>query len=295
LARWGGQAAAQGDPGVLAVVGDRPITYGDVLEAHFAATTSLSAATEELIRQRLLVLEGERLIGDNEHLKLGVAGEASRIVKQRARELGGEARLRELLRAEGLSFSEYRDRVRERLLREAVLSRYEWHRVGPSPDQVREYYEEHKHEFIRPREVVYREILLRYSDATTPQLARTRAQQIQARLAAGETFAALASECSQGPHAAEGGLWPAGEWGEKGPELRRTVLALSEGEHAGPIETPNGIYFFYADKVAPEHVQSFDEAQLAIQRRLEEQVREAQRERLFKELAERFYVRRYLP
>jgi len=284
---------------IVAVVGDRPITVGDVLEEQAQTGRTFAAAREDLIRRHLLVLEGERLLAENESLRLRVNQEVEVRLREQSRKVGGEQRLRELLRSQGLNRQWLEEQVRRGVLGQLVLSRYVWQGPGPSPEEIREYYERHRSEFLRPRAVAYRQIFLPgrvgENNGAARTAARAQAAEIYARLRAGEAFARLATEHPRDKRANEDGIWPPGEWGDKDENLRRVILALQEGEYSPPVESEEGIYLFYAEKVLPENVADFAEVEAVIRRRLEAEAEQQREARLLRDLEQRYYVRRWAP
>ena len=110
-------------------------------------------------------------------------------------------------------------------------------KINISPREVMEYYQAHSDEFTTPEMVRISQILIPYSDKESDQeLAREQARRVLDKLAAGEDFADLAREYSQGPGAEQNGDMG---YFEKG-QLRDEVFALAVEEHTGIIESDAG-------------------------------------------------------
>ena len=296
--------------GIVAVVGETPITRAAALDLvkddldrlrkqaagkEFLAKAQalLAAGAEALIRRELLLLEGKRLAEASEVLVEGVRRQIDLQLKKRARRVGGDARFREELRREGVTYAEVRRKMEEGLLRELVIYRTVRRNLRVSPEAVREYYENHPEEFITEASLDYRQILLK--DARTGSRVRSLeiARDLEKSLRAGGTFADLARKHSHGAHAGNGGLWPAGEWSVVDPAIRERILSLKQGEHSGPIEGLSGVYLFYGQKVGGGGQQPFAEVRRRIRSRLERKLMLEREEALFRELEKRYYVRRF--
>ncbi|MGE1174943.1 SurA N-terminal domain-containing protein [Pseudomonas sp. BW7P1] len=153
--------------------------------------------------------------------------------------------------------------------------------VKLTDDEVKAYYDEHAKEFMTPDQVVidYLElkkssffdqvtvkdeelqaayqkeianlseqrraahILIEVNDKTTEAQAKAKIEEIQARLAKGEKFEALAKEFSQDPGSANNG----GDLGFAGPGVydpafEKALYALSKDQVSGPVRTDFGFH-----------------------------------------------------
>ena len=296
--------------GIVAVVGETPITRTAAFDLargeldrlreqasgeEFAgkAQALLAAAAETLIRSELLLLEGKRLVDASEVLLKEVRRQIDLEMRKRARRLGGEARFREELRREGVTYAEVRRQMEEGLLRELVIYRTVRRDLRVSPEAVREYYENHPREFITEASLDYRQILLKDARTGSRERSLETARTLEKSPTAGAAFADLARKHSHGERADKGGLWPAGEWSEVDPAIRERILSLKEGEHTAPIEGLSGVYLFYGQKVVSGGRQTFAEVQERIRSRLERKLMLEREEKLFGQLEKRYYVRRF--
>lgn len=119
--------------------------------------------------------------------------------------------------------------TRERLGGEAVLLLVKAEiddKAQPTPAEVRSAWEKHTNEIIQVRQIVL----------ATPE----EAEQIRARLVAGESFEALAREHSIAGSRVMGGRLPTIGWGAREPEWEDAVFKLAPNEFSPVIETPEG-------------------------------------------------------
>ncbi|MEL6428300.1 MAG: peptidylprolyl isomerase [Planctomycetota bacterium] len=93
------------------------------------------------------------------------------------------------------------------------------------------------------------------------------ADEVQARLAAGEDFAALARELSVDPSKSEGGRMPPVVRGDQ--PLARTAFAANLGEVVGPIEEGEGFVFLVVDETGAPRTGSWTDIGAEVEESLE--------------------------
>lgn len=117
------------------------------------------------------------------------------------------AQLREALAAEGINFADFREQIRREMIITQLRQREVVNRIVVSDAEVDNFLAT---DGLRGGEARYHlaHILISHSDSAGPEeveRTRKRAEQVHERIAAGEDFAALALEFSQGQGALEGG------------------------------------------------------------------------------------------
>ena len=139
--------------------------------------------------------------------------------------------------------------------------------IAVTDDVLRTYYEEEQARFVTEEQRRARHILLTGEDA------ETRAQDVMARLEAGEDFEALAMELSDDPGTgAQGGdLGWVGRGLLVGP-FEDTLFAMELNAVEGPVETSFGFHVIRLDEIDSGDVQSFEQVreELAEEWRLRE-------------------------
>ncbi|KHK66088.1 SurA N-terminal domain-containing protein [Pseudomonas frederiksbergensis] len=168
--------------------------------------------------------------------------------------------------------------------------------VKLTDDEVKAYYDQHAKEFMTPDQVVidYLElkkasffdqvsvkdedlqaayqkeianlseqrraahILIEVNDKVTEAQAKAKIEEIQARLAKGESFEALAKEYSQDPGSANNG----GDLGFAGPgvydpEFEKALYALGKGQVSAPVRTDFGLHLIKLLGVEAPEVPTF--------------------------------------
>jgi len=139
--------------------------------------------------------------------------------------------------------------------------------IEVTDDVLRTYYEEEQARFVTEEQRRARHILLTGDDA------ETRAQDVMARLEAGEDFEALAMELSDDPGTgAQGGdLGWVGRGLLVGP-FEDTLFAMEPNAVEGPVQTSFGFHVIRLDEIDAGDVQSFEQVreELAEEWRLRE-------------------------
>jgi parvulin-like peptidyl-prolyl isomerase len=122
-------------------------------------------------------------------------------------------------------------------------------------------------------------------------LQRKLAEEILAKLDAGDSFESLARVYSEGKEAKEGG-----DWGWIGRDILRKELngiafALKPGQHSRVIETAEGYYIVEVDDVKPAHTTPLAEVRDDIEKTLLQQQRAQMQEQWVKDLRAKAYIR----
>jgi peptidyl-prolyl cis-trans isomerase C len=163
--------------------------------------------------------------------------------------------LKEASKAKIESDKEFQDRVndiKEQLLIEALLKKKITADTQMSEDDLKKYYEEHKEEFKKDREINTRHILLKTEE---------EAKQVQAKVQKGEDFTELAKKYSIDPNVKTTG----GEIGfqPKGsliPEYETAAFKLNKvGQVTGIVKTQFGFHIIRLEGVKPPSYVPFEE------------------------------------
>jgi peptidyl-prolyl cis-trans isomerase SurA len=229
---------------IAAVVNGRAITLSDVEErvapelARVPAGPAGVPQRKELLRQALGQLIDEQLVqGEASALGIDVSDdEVQRLVEQLARENHMDmTQFRQALAQQGLSM----DSVRDSLKRQQLMMRLLQYKVKPrrvSDEEVQAAYANmtKTSEF----EVRARDIFISAPDGAGPEqvsAARAKADAALRRVRAGESFAKVARDVSDGPTAKEGGDLGYFRRGQMLAQLEQAAFSLQPGEISGLI------------------------------------------------------------
>ncbi len=148
-----------------------------------------------------------------------------------------------------------------------------------TPAALRAHYEQHIADYTIPETVTIRQIMVRLENHS-PEDARVLIESASARLVAGEDFADLAKELSEGPYASAGGLWPAQPRGSLVAAVDQAAFSTSVGDVSPPIDTPLGIHLVKVQERRDLSVVPFAEIQQEITDRLLQSRKRAARAQL---------------
>lgn len=244
---------------IIAVVND-----GVILSSELAAKTRYLQTQAKASRQSLP--SGEVL--DNRVRETLINEE---IQRQRAAELGIEVdeaslnqaieqiaannnlntfEFREALRAEGFNYEHYRSGIRHELLLSRLIQREVEQGINISEQEIDDFISSASAPNAENLQYKLRHILIAEpssSSASKLDQARERATAIITRLNNGESFTKLAAAESDGPRALNGGDLGWRKIKELPRFLHEPVLASSEGEISGPIQSADGFHIIRLD------------------------------------------------
>jgi peptidyl-prolyl cis-trans isomerase SurA len=160
--------------------------------------------------------------------------------------------------------------LRKNFERQAIISRVEQNevfgKVGVTEDEARVYYDSHISEFTTPSSITLREILVRAGadpnavSAADDEAAKTRAEDIRARIVAGESFDKLAGEVSDAPSRANAGLIGPLSLADVSDDLRAIIEKLKPGEVSPIVRTSRGYQILKLESSTPTETMPFEKA-----------------------------------
>lgn len=193
-----------------------------------------------------------------------------------------EEQMRQAVKAQGMTWELYRQRIAADIERAMLVNREIGSRVNVTPEDVERYYKKHLADYTVPEQVRVRHIFLLLPTPATEEEARKvqkQMEEIYQRVLAGEDFATLADTYSQGPGAGEGGDLGYFKKGTMAREIEEVAFTLNPGEVSKPFRTDLGL-----------HLIKVEERQVAGHRPLEE-VGEEIKNKLYEEALQKRYRR----
>jgi parvulin-like peptidyl-prolyl isomerase len=184
------------------------------------------------------------------------------------------------------------DQYGDRVLLDVYLERKLYNHISVSPAQIRAFYDRNRDLYTKFVTFTMRQVLVRFEGRSEDE-ARALVEKAAARIRAGEDFAKVATEMSQDPYAAQGGLWPAQKRGDAIPEVERAALNLNPGGVSQPFSTPLGWHIVKLESVEGSSITPFEQAQDEISRKLMEQAQTEARTSLLTELRSKAIVQLY--
>jgi len=209
----------------------------------------------DLIDEQLLLGKGKQLgiTGDTELIK-----RLDDLRKQMSLESMED--LEKAASQQGVSFEDFKDKIRNQIIAKQVVSREVGSRIRISSEEVQKWYDQHKNDIAAPEAVRLAEILVSTQppkpandkddkgkpaaqlpeDPVVVAQAKAKAEQLLEQLRKGANFAELAKKSSDGSTSAQGGEIGAFKRGEMAKELEEKTFALKPGEVTDVIRTKPG-------------------------------------------------------
>ena len=144
-------------------------------------------------------------------------------------------------------------------------------KVTISAEDVSDYYESNVEQFKSPQTVQARHILIKVDQNATPEQveeARQRIEDVHQLAIAGEDFAELAAEYSEGPTKTKGGDLGTFRRQDMVKPFSDKAFAMQAGEISEPVRTDFGWHIIKVEKVNPASIRSLDEARPEIEGKL---------------------------
>jgi peptidyl-prolyl cis-trans isomerase SurA len=196
------------------------------------------------------------------------------------------------LRSRGTTLREYRKEVEEDIIYNYMRQQQRKSQSVISPVRIETFYKENKDRFYQEDGVHLRLIQFSRNEQTDDEL-RSKANQVFARLKAGEKFEDLAKEYSQDSRRAKGGDWGWQKRSDLKPEFSEPLFALNKGEVSNVIILPEGAFILYAEDRKFAGIQPIDSVRDEIERVLLQQMSRNSQEHWLERLRRNGYVKHY--
>jgi foldase protein PrsA len=202
---------------------------------------------ERLVNEEILWFEAD---------KMGISvsdDEVNKQMDQFKEQAGGEDQFQEQLKQRNYTEDRLKDQLRKSLLFQKLYPEVTKDAAEVTDEQALAYYNENPTQFQQPETRTVRHILV--ADEAT-------ANQVEARLAAGEDFATVAQEVSTDPGSKDkGGDLGAVPTTNSGfvPEFEQAMDQLAVGQISAPVKSSFGYHIIQVTAITPAHAQTFDE------------------------------------
>jgi len=236
---------------IVARVNDQIITQSDYDRAlkemdqearqHGDSMQQMSAEHKDLLRslidQQLWLSKGKELsiTGETELVK-----RLDEIRKQY--NLASIEDLEKAAQEQGVSFEDFKQNIRNQIITQEVMRQEVGEHIQFTPGEAMQYYDQHKQDYAQPESERLSEILIPADADDQAKLAeaKTKADDIEARLHSGGDFSQLARSFSGGPTASAGGDLGQYKRGQLPKMLEDKTFSLQSGKYTDPILTRQG-------------------------------------------------------
>lgn len=291
---------------IVVVVNDEVITLSQYKAKHEELLQSLRAQLqgeefrkqyeslrkdilESMIMESLLLQEAKKQgINVNEQVNMAI---------QKIKEdynLQTDEDLRRELAQQGMDLESFRKRMEEDILKQNIIFSEVGRSIVIDDTDVVNYYKQHPDEFTVPLEYTLSAIYLSTEEKSEEEFLAKK-KEIDEKIAAGEDFASLAGEYSEGPEKESQGDLGSFKEGELAENLRQAVEDLKEEETTSWIEISNGWYLLKMRERKESHLQTFEEARKTIEEKLYQEQQDKKYKEFMTKLRERSFVKILIP
>lgn len=214
-------------------------------------------ATQRVIEQKLLAQEARRRGHRPNDLRIAELAKAS---EQQA---GGREELEAALAASGSSRERLLATITEMDLARTLIEKDVTPSITVGDQEIAEFYAANPEMFQAPERVRARQIFFAAgvdADQQAVDAARARAEAARQRAVAGEDFAALARELSEGPEAERGGDLGVIDREHTVPPVADAVFALAPGGVSEVVRSHLGLHVLKVEQKLPAESQTLEEA-----------------------------------
>jgi peptidyl-prolyl cis-trans isomerase SurA len=193
---------------------------------------------------------------------------------RKSNNLEDDAVFKKALEAEGYTEAELRKNIERDVLIRQVRQVDVIEKLNVTDEEIRNYYDLHAREFTSPAEVTLREIVIavpasdRGINVAQQEAAQEQANQLRARLLAGEPFAKLAGELSSSGSKSNGGLVGTLRLDDLSEDRQQAIAGLKIGGISEVLRTNRGYEIFLLEARSETKVKTLDEARGEVSRRI---------------------------
>lgn len=142
----------------------------------------------------------------------------------------------------GEDYEDFKNNIRDQLLQQEVIHREVGSRVVMAHADALKYYDQHKEDFVRPEQVVLRELFVSTEGKTDDEkeALKKKIDGLLTRIRGGDDFGELAKRFSDGTTAKDGGFLGAFEKNQLAANLSPILFKMSRNDVSDVIPTQNG-------------------------------------------------------
>ena len=208
-----------------------------------------------LIDQQLWLSKGK---------ELGITGETELVNRlndlRKQYNLSTMEDLEKAAQEQGVSYEDFKASIRNQIVTQEVMRQEVGRHMNITPGEVRSFFDTHKQDYTQPESVHLSEILISTgTPAPTPEggtqddpakvaAAKTKADDLEAKLKAGADFGQMAKTSSDGPTASTGGDLGQFRRGALAKVLEDATFNLDAGQYTEPIRTRQGYVILKVDQ-----------------------------------------------
>ena len=243
----------------------------------------------KMIDEKLTYQETERL-----HVSVDDRDVDQHIEQIKSEHFLTEEELRQSLAAEGYTLEEYRERIKEQMLRMRLINIEVKSKIAVTEKDIREYYEKHKEDYEGTQKYHLRTILIGVSPSAGADQKKAALEEIESIVKdfkSGAAFDELAKQYSQDGTAESGGDLGLFSLNELSAEFQETVQRMAEGQISPVVQTSKGYQVLMLQEIEKMPGRTLKEARIEIHERLYRDLVEEKYRAWLTVLRDRSYVK----
>jgi peptidyl-prolyl cis-trans isomerase SurA len=176
--------------------------------------------------------------------------------------------LRASLAKDGLTMEEYREQVREQILRKRLVNLKITSKIVITEEDIKSYYENHSDKYGGEKKYHLRNIIMKVSlpaDEKEKREVKLRMDEVYAKLKAGQSFETMAKTYSESL-ASEGGDLGLFGLHDLSPQLQNEIKEMKAGEFTPVLYTDQGYQILYVQEIVNTSGKPLEEVSHEIER-----------------------------
>jgi peptidyl-prolyl cis-trans isomerase SurA len=182
-----------------------------------------------------------------------------------------DEQLREFFASNGMTMEEYRERIKEQILRSKLVNYQIKSKIVITNEDIEAYFQKNQIQYGGEKTYRLRSIILE-SDGLSSDFGDTglkdKKETIFAELKSGQSFGVVAKAYSESSFASEGGYLGEFKYSTLSPQLQEAVKDLKTGDLTDWLETDYGEQLFFIESATQSSGKSLEEATPEIEKKL---------------------------
>ncbi len=274
--------SAEGVDRIVAVVNDDIITLFELnqtVKPYAEKIRDLGYSTDQehkmlfKVREDMLNQLIDQKLKDQEIKRIGIKIEEKEIDQtiERIKETNfyTDEDLRDALAKEGLTMEEYRERLKEQILRTKLINLKVTSKIVITKEDITAYYENHPDKYGGKKKYHLYNIIAKvpsFADEKEKLKIKARMDAILTELNAGKSFESVAKSFSESSPDVAGGDLGLFWLEELFPQLRNTIKEMKAGEFTPVLDTDQGFQIFFIKEIVQTSEKTLEEVSPEIEK-----------------------------
>jgi peptidyl-prolyl cis-trans isomerase SurA len=174
--------------------------------------------------------------------------------------------LQAALKQEGMTMADLRRQLEKTMLVQQVQQTEILQKLQVTDTEMKAYYDAHKNEFATAPQITLREITINVPvtaqgvNVAQDDAAKAKAEEVRAKIVAGEAFARLAADYSDSGSKANGGLVGPLSRSDLSDELQKAIAGLKTGDVTPVLRTTRGYQIIKIENLQDTTIKTFEDA-----------------------------------